>query len=67
MEPPLPRGMKSGRPPRWSRRQLVDGIRRRTRAGTPWRDAPERYGPVRRRRRRAPGHRRGPAAPARRV
>ncbi|MFF5471407.1 transposase [Streptomyces achromogenes] len=29
----------------WTRRQLIDGIRRRTRAGTPWRDVPERYGP----------------------
>ncbi|MCI4040133.1 transposase [Streptomyces sp. TRM75563] len=28
----------------WTRRQLIDGIRRRTRAGTPWRDIPERYG-----------------------
>ncbi|GHI75999.1 hypothetical protein Sspor_15600 [Streptomyces spororaveus] len=32
-------------PPTWSRRQLIDGIRWRTRAGTPWRDVPERYGP----------------------
>lgn len=41
----LPQGKKSGRPPTWSRRQLIDGIRWRTRAGTPWRDVPERYGP----------------------
>ncbi|MEU2491036.1 transposase [Streptomyces sp. NPDC007883] len=27
------------------RRQLIDGIRWRTRIGTPWRDVPERYGP----------------------
>jgi transposase len=27
------------------RRQLIDGIRWRTRTGTPWRDVPERYGP----------------------
>ena len=45
LEPLLPRGKKSGRPPVWSRRQLIDGIRWRTRAGTPWRDVPERYGP----------------------
>ncbi|MEV0035647.1 hypothetical protein [Streptomyces sp. NPDC050804] len=25
----------------WTRRQLVNGIRWRTRAGTPWRDMPE--------------------------
>ncbi|MFF9090337.1 IS5 family transposase [Streptomyces sp. NPDC014991] len=36
---------KPGRPPIWTRRQLIDGIRWRTRAGTPWRDVPERYGP----------------------
>ncbi|MFF9581229.1 transposase [Streptomyces achromogenes] len=40
-----PRGKKPGRPSIWTRRQLIDGIRRRTRAGTPWRDVPERYGP----------------------
>lgn len=42
--PLLPRGKKAGRPPKWTKRQLVDGIRWRTRAGTPWRDVPERYG-----------------------
>ncbi|MEU8709999.1 transposase [Streptomyces sp. NPDC048565] len=41
----LPRGKKSGRPPIWTRRQLVNGIRWRTRAGAPWRDVPEWYGP----------------------
>ncbi|WP_405886528.1 IS5 family transposase [Streptomyces sp. NBC_01384] len=45
MEPLLPAGKKSGRPPVHTRRQLVDGIRWRTRAGAPWRDVPERYGP----------------------
>ncbi|WP_323187676.1 hypothetical protein [Streptomyces sp. NBC_01275] len=25
----------------WTRRQLIDGIRWRTRTGTPWRDVPE--------------------------
>ncbi|MFF0067129.1 transposase [Streptomyces sp. NPDC005279] len=39
------RGGKPGRPPIWTRRQLTDGIRWRTRTGTPWRDVPERYGP----------------------
>ncbi|WP_425571001.1 IS5 family transposase [Planotetraspora kaengkrachanensis] len=38
-------GAKPGRPPIWARRQLIDGIRWRTRTGTPWRDVPERYGP----------------------
>ncbi|GKQ40848.1 transposase [Streptomyces sp. A012304] len=28
----------------WTRRQLIDGIRWRTRTGAPWRDLPERYG-----------------------
>ncbi|MFB7554142.1 IS5 family transposase [Streptomyces sp. NPDC056154] len=45
LESLLPKGMKPGRPPRWSRRQLIDGIRFRTRTGVPWRDVPERYGP----------------------
>ncbi len=35
---------KPGRPQTWTRRQLIDGIRWRTRAGTPWRDVPARYG-----------------------
>ncbi|WP_308462586.1 transposase [Streptomyces sp. SM13] len=43
-EPLPPVGKKPGRPRMWTRRQLIDGIRRRTRAGTPWRDIPERYG-----------------------
>ncbi|WLQ39371.1 IS5 family transposase [Streptomyces laculatispora] len=45
LEPLLPSGKKPGRPPIWTRRQLVNGIRWRTRTGTPWRDVPERYGP----------------------
>ena len=44
LEPLLPVGTKLGRPPRWSRRQLIDGIRWRVRAGTPWRDIPPMYG-----------------------
>jgi transposase len=45
LEPLLPKGKKQGRSPKWTRRQLIDGMRWRTRAGTPWRDVPERYGP----------------------
>jgi transposase len=45
LEPLLPTGKKPGRPQTWTRRQLIDGIRWRTRAGAPWRDVPERYGP----------------------
>ncbi|WP_406428553.1 IS5 family transposase [Streptomyces sp. NBC_00147] len=44
LEPLLPVGVKPGRPPVHPKRQLIDGIRWRTRAGTPWRDVPERYG-----------------------
>ncbi|WP_331731968.1 IS5 family transposase (plasmid) [Streptomyces avidinii] len=45
LEPLLPSGIKPGRPQVWTRRQLIDGIRWRTRTGAPWRDVPERYGP----------------------
>ena len=45
LEPLLPKGKKPGRPPKWTRRQLIDGIRWRTRAGAPWRDVPDGYGP----------------------
>jgi transposase len=45
LEPLLPSGKKPGRPPKWSKRQLIDGIRWRVRVGAPWRDVPERYGP----------------------
>ncbi|WP_373466887.1 transposase [Streptomyces umbrinus] len=31
---------ETGRPPTWTRRQLIDGIRWRTRTGAPWRDVP---------------------------
>ncbi|WP_248002759.1 IS5 family transposase [Streptomyces sp. RLB1-33] len=44
LEPLLPVGKKPGRPPVWSKRQLIDGIRWRTRTGAPWRDVPIRYG-----------------------
>ncbi|MDX3696599.1 IS5 family transposase [Streptomyces europaeiscabiei] len=45
LEPLLPVGKKPGRPPVHTKWQLRDGIRWRTRAGAPWRDIPERYGP----------------------
>jgi transposase len=45
LEPLLPKGKKPGRPPKWSKRQLIDGIRWRVRVGAPWRDVPARYGP----------------------
>ncbi|NKY32879.1 IS5 family transposase [Nocardia speluncae] len=45
LKPLLPAGMKPGRPPRWSKRRLIDGIRWRIRTGTPWRDIPTVYGP----------------------
>ncbi|WP_349252431.1 IS5 family transposase [Streptomyces sp. A2-16] len=44
LEPLLPVGKKPGRPPVWSKRQLINGIRWRTRTGGPWRDVPARYG-----------------------
>ncbi|MEV6426882.1 IS5 family transposase [Nocardia sp. NPDC051463] len=45
LEPLLPRGRRTGRPPKWTKRQLIDGIRWRARVGSPWRDVPECYGP----------------------
>lgn len=44
LEPLLPRPKKAGRPRRWSKRQLIDGIRWRVRTGAPWRDVPDCYG-----------------------
>jgi len=44
LEPLLPLGKKPGRPPTWTKRQLIDGIRWRIRAGAPWRDVPPAYG-----------------------
>ncbi|MER6355226.1 transposase [Streptomyces sp. NPDC001634] len=43
--PLLPKGITPGRPPVWTRRQLIDGMRWRTRTSVPWRRVPERYGP----------------------
>jgi transposase len=45
LEKLLPHGKKAGRPPKWTKRQLIDGIRWRVRAGCPWRDVPPCYGP----------------------
>lgn len=44
LEPLLPRGKKPGGPLKWTKRQLIDGIRWRARTGAPWRDVPARYG-----------------------
>ncbi|TCK21402.1 IS5 family transposase [Pseudonocardia endophytica] len=44
LEPLLPPVSALGRPPIWTRRQLIDGICWRIRTGAPWRDVPERYG-----------------------
>ncbi|RVX44121.1 transposase [Nonomuraea polychroma] len=44
LEPLLPAPKRPGRPSRWSKRQLIDGIRWRVRVGAPWRDVPECYG-----------------------
>ncbi|KAF0835666.1 transposase [Nocardia caishijiensis] len=44
LEPLLPRAKKAGRPSKWTKRQLIDGIRWRTRVGSPWRDVPPSYG-----------------------
>ncbi|MEV5823026.1 IS5 family transposase [Micromonospora haikouensis] len=41
----LPAASTKGRPPKWERRQLIDGIRWRIRIGSPWRDVPAEYGP----------------------
>ena len=40
----LPGRSRTGRPRRWTLRQLINGIRFRIRTGCPWRDVPERYG-----------------------
>lgn len=45
LQPLLPAGGGSGRPPKWGRRRLIDGIRWRVRTGCPWRDVPACYGP----------------------
>jgi transposase len=44
LEPLLPASRGPGRPPKWTKRQLIDGIRWRVRVGAPWRDVPLAYG-----------------------
>jgi transposase len=44
LAPLLPAPKRSGRPSKWTKRQLINGIRWRVRVGAPWRDVPERYG-----------------------
>ncbi|MGK8486709.1 transposase [Nocardia asiatica] len=44
LEPLLPAPKRPGRPSRWPRRRLLDGIRWRIRVGCPWRDIPPDYG-----------------------
>lgn len=44
LQPLLPAARRQGRPPQWSKRQLIDGIRWRIRVGAPWRDIPACYG-----------------------
>lgn len=44
LKPLLPAPTGRGRPRKWAHRQLIDGIRWRTRVGAPWRDVPDRYG-----------------------
>jgi transposase len=41
----LPAPPARGRPPKWTRRQLINGIRWRIRIGSPWRDVPSEYAP----------------------
>lgn len=45
LEPALPASSGKGRPPKWTKRLIIDGIRWRVRTGTPWRDVPEAYPP----------------------
>ncbi len=45
LAPLLPVASGKGRPPKWTKRQLIDGIRWRVRVGAPWRDVPEQYAP----------------------
>ncbi|WP_067495723.1 IS5 family transposase [Actinoplanes sp. TFC3] len=45
LAPLLPAPSTRGRPPKWTRRQLIDGIRWRIRIGAPWRDVPAEYAP----------------------
>jgi len=42
---PLLPVVRTGRAPKWTKRQLIDGVRWRVRVGAPWRDVPLCYGP----------------------
>ena len=44
LEPLVPAPRRPARPARWTKRQLIEGIRWRIRAGAPWRDLPADYG-----------------------
>lgn len=44
LQPLLPKAKKPGRPPTWTKRLLINGIRWRVRTGAPWRDIPPDYG-----------------------
>ncbi|GAB3862197.1 IS5 family transposase [Dactylosporangium cerinum] len=45
LAPLLPAQPSLGRPPKWDRRQLSNGMRWRIRVGAPWRDVPAEYAP----------------------
>ncbi|BCL15132.1 DDE transposase [Micromonospora sagamiensis] len=45
LAPLLPAAPRTGRPPKWEKRQLIGGIRWRIRVGAPWRDVPAEYAP----------------------
>ncbi|MFC7708177.1 IS5 family transposase, partial [Micromonospora lupini] len=45
LHPLLPAESSWGRPCKWTRRQIIDGIRWRVRTGAPWRDVPANYAP----------------------
>lgn len=45
LAPLIPAAPAKGRPPKWEKRQLIDGIRWRIRIGAPWRDVPAEYAP----------------------
>jgi transposase len=45
LAPLLPAVSSTVRPPKWEKRQLIDGIRWRIRIGAPWRDVPAEYAP----------------------
>ncbi|MFD7961707.1 transposase [Streptomyces zaomyceticus] len=45
LEPLLPKEARTGRPPLWPRRRLIDGTRFRVRTGVPWRAIPVEYRP----------------------